>query len=154
MQPAAPVPGIQTIGNGALRSAKAIVFGQRFHVSHSFLGQICPRSTSAKSELNWERSVGLLLFSIPTRHEELGTSLIKLNHTNPWLVYRWFTPSLSRIAYNCPLTPFIGPKAMPCWWAPLRAKQLSMATNAWVIWLCACVKCWPGCGLVYVCPLF
>ena len=33
--------------------------------------------------------------------KELGTSLIKVDHTDPWLVYRWFIPSLSRIAYNC-----------------------------------------------------
>ena len=37
--------------------------------------------------------------------------------------------------------------------APIRAKQLSMAATARVIWLCACVRYWPGRGLVYVCPL-
>ena len=35
---------------------------------------------------------------------------------------------------------FIDPTAMPCWRAPIRAKQLSMAATAWVIWLCACVR--------------
>ena len=39
--------------------------------------------------------------------------------------------------------------AMPCWWAPIRAKQLSMTATAWVIWLCACLRYWPGRGLVY-----
>ena len=33
--------------------------------------------------------------------------------------------------------------AMPCWWAPIRAKQLSMADTAW-IWPCACTRYWPG----------
>ena len=45
------------------------------------------------------------------------------------------------------------PTAMPCWWAAVRAKQLSMTTSTSVIWLCACVRYWPGLGLVYVCPL-
>ena len=43
------------------------------------------------------------------------------------------------------------PTAMPRWWAPIRAKQLSMAATARVIWLCACMRCCPGRGLVYVC---
>ena len=33
----------------------------------------------------------------------------------------------------------------------LRAKQLSMAAPARVLWLYACVRYWPGRGLVYVC---
>ena len=37
---------------------------------------------------------------------------------------------------------------------PIRAKQLSMAATARVIWLCACVRDWQGRGLMYVCPLF
>ena len=41
--------------------------------------------------------------------------------------------------------------AMPCWWAPGRARQLSMAATARVMWLCACVRYWPGRGLVCVC---
>ena len=48
---------------------------------------------------------------------------------------------------------FIDPTAMPCWWAPIKAKQLSMAATARVIWLCACVRYWTGRGLVYVCSL-
>ena len=36
-------------------------------------------------------------------------------------------------------TPFIDPTAMPCWWAPINAKQLSVVTSARVIWLGACV---------------
>ena len=32
--------------------------------------------------------------------------------------------------------------AMPCWWAPARVKQLSMAATARVIWLSACVRYW------------
>ena len=43
--------------------------------------------------------------------------------------------------------------AIPCWWAPIRAKQLSMTATARAIWLCACVRYWPGRGLVYMCPL-
>ena len=49
--------------------------------------------------------------------------------------------------------PCRGSTAMPCWWAEIRAKQLSMSATAWVIWLCACVSYWPGRGLVYVCPM-
>ena len=45
------------------------------------------------------------------------------------------------------------PTAMPCWWAPIRARQLLMAATAGVIWLCACVRYRPGRGLMYVCPL-
>ena len=41
------------------------------------------------------------------------------------------------------LRPLLDPTAMPCWWAPIRAKQLSMAATARVIWLCACVRYWP-----------
>ena len=36
--------------------------------------------------------------------------------------------------------------AMPYWWAPIGAKQLSMTATARVIWLCACVRYWPGRG--------
>ena len=36
---------------------------------------------------------------------------------------------------------------MQCWWAPTRAKQLSMAVTARVIWLCACVRYWPYPGV-------
>ena len=37
---------------------------------------------------------------------------------------------------------------MPWWWAPiLGAKQLSMASTAGVIWLCACVRYWPYRGV-------
>ena len=50
-------------------------------------------------------------------------------------------------------TPFLNPTTLPRWWAPLRAKQLSVAATARVVWLCACVRYWPGRGLVYVCPL-
>ena len=32
--------------------------------------------------------------------------------------------------------------------APVRAKQLSTAATAEVIWLCACVRKWPYCGVV------
>lgn len=48
------------------------------------------------------------------------------------------------------LCSFIGPTAMPCWWALIRVKQLSMAPTARVIWLYACVRYWPGQGLVYL----
>ena len=36
---------------------------------------------------------------------------------------------------------------MPWWWAPIRAKQLCMASTAGVIWLCACVRYWPYRGV-------
>ena len=49
--------------------------------------------------------------------------------------------------------PVIDPTAMPCLWALIRAKKQSMAATAWVIWLCACVRYWPGHGMVNVCPL-
>ena len=35
------------------------------------------------------------------------------------------------------------------WWGLTRPKQLSMATTARLIWLCACVRYWPDCGLVF-----
>ena len=41
------------------------------------------------------------------------------------------------------VSPLIDPRAMQCWWAPIRVKQLSMAVIARVIWLCACVRYWP-----------
>ena len=50
-------------------------------------------------------------------------------------------------------SPFINPTVSPRWWAPIRAKQLSVAATARVIWLCACERYWPSRGLVYVCPL-
>ena len=50
-------------------------------------------------------------------------------------------------------SPFINPTALPRWMAPIRAKQLSVAATARMIWLCASVRYWPGRGLVYVCPL-
>ena len=108
--------------------------------------------------LNWEHS---LSFSIPTiliTFPKEGTGN-ESDQTEPhWsmigLQVIYTKLSLSRIAYNCRVSPFIGPKAIIWWWATIRAKQLSMATNAWVIWLCACVKYWPGRGLVYVRPLF
>ena len=37
--------------------------------------------------------------------------------------------------------------AMPYWWTPRRAKQLSMAAIAQVICLCACVQYWPYDGV-------
>ena len=37
--------------------------------------------------------------------------------------------------------------------SPGQGKLLSMAATARLIWLCACVRYWPGRGLVYVCPL-
>jgi len=46
---------------------------------------------------------------------------------------------------------FIELKAMPCFWAQIRVKQLSMAATARVIWLSACVRYWPGRGLLNVC---
>ena len=40
------------------------------------------------------------------------------------------------------------PGARPCWWVPMRTKQLSMAANTTgVIWLCACVRYWPYRGV-------
>ena len=39
---------------------------------------------------------------------------------------------------------------MAWWWAPIRAKQLSMASTAGVIWWCACVRYWPYRELVRV----
>ena len=43
------------------------------------------------------------------------------------------------------------PTAMPCWWDLTIPKQLSMAVTARVICLCACVRYWPGLGLVNEC---
>ena len=45
------------------------------------------------------------------------------------------------------LCPNRGLMAMPCWWAPITAKQLSMAAPAGVIWWCACVRYWPYRGV-------
>ena len=47
--------------------------------------------------------------------------------------------------YKC-LTRRLRPKGVPFlgfWWAPIRAKQLSMAVTAGVIWLWACIRLWP-----------
>ena len=49
--------------------------------------------------------------------------------------------------------PYRDQTTMPCLWAPIRAKQLSMAATVGVIWPYACVRYWPGRRLVYVCPL-
>ena len=57
-------------------------------------------------------------------------------------------------------TLFINPMTLPRWWAPLLAKQLSVVATARVVWLCACVRYWPGhglllwCTLLYVCTIF
>ena len=45
-----------------------------------------------------------------------------------------------RLSLSTPIGPLIDPTAMPCWWALIRAKQLSMAATAGVIRLCACVR--------------
>ena len=44
---------------------------------------------------------------------------------------------------------FINPTALPRWWAPIRAKLLSVAATARVI----CVRYWSDHGLVFVCSL-
>ena len=36
----------------------------------------------------------------------------------------------------------------------MRAKQLYVAATSRLIWLCACMRYWPGRGLVYVAPNF
>ena len=56
------------------------------------------------------------------------------------VVWSWRLKECFALAW---LGPFIDLTAIPCWWAPIRAKQLSMAAPAQVIWLCACVKHWP-----------
>ena len=38
------------------------------------------------------------------------------------------------------VSPSLDPTVMPCWLAPIRVKQLSMAAVARVIWLCACLR--------------
>ena len=38
-----------------------------------------------------------------------------------------------------------------CWWGLTRPKQLSIAATARVVWLCACVRYWSDCGLVFKC---
>ena len=43
------------------------------------------------------------------------------------------------------LRSYRGLMPMPCWWALMKRKQLSMAAR--VIWLCACVRYWPCCGV-------
>ena len=49
-----------------------------------------------------------------------------------------------------PPPPLIDPTTMPYWWAPIRAKQLSIAVTGGVIWLCAGVRYWPYAELVHV----
>ena len=49
---------------------------------------------------------------------------------------------------------FINPTALTRWWAPLRVKQLSVAATALMIWLCACVRYWPGCAPWFKFALF
>ena len=55
--------------------------------------------------------------------------------------------SAVKIRWYSGLPPLIDPTAMPCWWAPIRAKQMSMAASAGVIWLSACVRYWPYRGV-------
>ena len=38
--------------------------------------------------------------------------------------------------------------------SPNKGETAAMVAPARVIWLCACVRYWLGCGLVYVCPAF
>ena len=45
--------------------------------------------------------------------------------------------------------PIFCPTAILCWWGITRPKQLSMAAIAQVIWRRACVRYWPGRGLVF-----
>ena len=49
------------------------------------------------------------------------------------------------------LCPYRGLRAMPCWWAPRTAKQLSAAATAGVI-VCAYVRYWPLYHGVCTCP--
>ena len=58
----------------------------------------------------------------------------------------------NRVFLRRGFSPFINPTASPRWWAPTKAKQLSTTASPCVIWLCACVRYWPG--LVYVSPSF
>ena len=56
------------------------------------------------------------------------------------VVWSWRLKECFALAW---LSSFKDLTAIPCWWAPIRAKRLSMAAPALVIWLCACVKHWP-----------
>ena len=55
-------------------------------------------------------------------------------------VWRWDEKIDQKVFDARVFPPPIDPRALPCWWAPIRAKQLSMAATAGVIWLCACVR--------------
>ena len=69
-----------------------------------------------------------------------------------WRLKGCFPPALvAKGSVHRAFGPVCCPTAMPCWWWLTRPKQLSMATTAWVIWLCACVRYRPDHGLVFEC---
>ena len=60
--------------------------------------------------------------------------------SDEWLMTSLISKGFLRRGFSL----FINPTALPRWWTPIRLKQLSEAR--------ACVRYWPGRGLVYVCP--
>ena len=59
---------------------------------------------------------------------------------NPRRTYSQFTRLGSKWQVLCShVSPFPLYSKL-CWWVPTRTKQLSMATSAGMIWLCACVR--------------
>ena len=83
------------------------------------------------------------------------------NSSSTACVWRWYQKNwpvcpnkFETIPINCieahvstprPVWPVPYACAQP--WAPIRAKQLSMAATAGVIWLCACLRYWPYFGV-------
>ena len=73
-------------------------------------------------------------------------------HAWSWRFKGCFTPTYAvkrrlHKAFGC------CPTAIPCSWGLIRLKQLSTAATAWVMWLCACVRCWPGRRLMSECVI-
>ena len=114
-----------------------------FSVLKTTLVQVRHRISSSIRETNLKGPF-TTLSNIPTLPEGI--------HLQLWWQSN-LLQSLRRVFDTRGFSSFIDPTAMPSWWAPIRAKQLSMAATARVIWLCTCVRYCPDRGLVYVCPL-
>ena len=84
----------------------------------------------------------LLLNGVPFLQKRWG---VMADRNGSWAEY-FFSVTFNevyfgwRLSLSTPIGPLIDPTAMPCWWALIKAKQLSMTDTAGVIRLCACVR--------------
>ena len=95
------------------------------------------------------------------REKVLGMKLSGSQPTAPvcvvwcWRLKGCFAPASAgkRIMHKV-IRPIFSPTALPCWWGLTRPKRLSMSATAWVIWLCAYVRHWSACGLMFECVTY